>query len=284
MRKQLPAAFERLANEEQKFLSGEFLAPRLPYRHVKVRVAGIISQMMIRPPDYSGWGIFKPTDRRHADFVREASMAEREQYLKLFPRVHFLVCGRDERNWFGVQLYPSASISVQGRVPLHLSTDIQVFDTVTARYDGTNFWYDEPYFQRGMEYADFLRQSIQDVLPTPTKTGLLQSELDVYAEMYTKRVAEIEELNKDHNEEKIKAALAHSGAVYLSYRERADGFTVSYRVDGSQYTSTVDKNLRVQSAGICLSGGDTAFDLTSLVEVIREGDQEGAIVITRNPT
>ena len=56
-----------------------------------------------------------------------------------------------------------------------------------------------------------------------------------------------------------------------SYLERPDGYTVEYTVDGHAHRSVVDRELRVVAAGICLSGGDRNFDLTSLVDVIREG-------------
>ena len=59
----------------------------------------------------------------------------------------------------------------------------------------------------------------------------------------------------------------------IDYLERADGIRVTYRVDGADYTTSVNKNdLTVQVAGICLSGEDQNFDLASLVGVLRESD------------
>jgi hypothetical protein len=54
--------------------------------------------------------------------------------------------------------------------------------------------------------------------------------------------------------------------------ERGDGVRVRYRVHGHEYISSVDKDdLSVQLAGICLSGEDQKFDLSSLVGVLHEG-------------
>jgi hypothetical protein len=72
--------------------------------------------------------------------------------------------------------------------------------------------------------------------------------------------------------------LAHAGADLRDFADRGDVYRVTYTVDGRRHTSVVNKNdLTVQSAGVCLSGGDRAFDLHSLVGVLREGERKGEI-------
>jgi hypothetical protein len=65
----------------------------------------------------------------------------------------------------------------------------------------------------------------------------------------------------------------------VEYLERADSFRVTFTVGGRSYTSSVNKDdLTVQVAGICLSGEDQKFDLSSLVGVLREGGRQGELV------
>ena len=58
----------------------------------------------------------------------------------------------------------------------------------------------------------------------------------------------------------------------IDYLEREDSCRVSFSVGDQRYTSSVNKdNMTIQVAGICLSGEDQKFDLSSLVGVLREG-------------
>ena len=51
-----------------------------------------------------------------------------------------------------------------------------------------------------------------------------------------------------------------------------------FLVQGREHTSAIAKdNLTVLSAGICLAGGDQAFDLNSLVGVLRQASDEGEL-------
>jgi hypothetical protein len=78
---------------------------------------------------------------------------------------------------------------------------------------------------------------------------------------------------------RLRESLSHAGAQLVDYLERSDSFRVTFTVGGRQYTSSVNKNdLTVQAAGICLSGEDQKFDLSSLVGVLREGSDSGDIV------
>jgi hypothetical protein len=79
-------------------------------------------------------------------------------------------------------------------------------------------------------------------------------------------------------EERLRQALAKADATLHRFVEvaEADGLPPVLVVEWSQrgqtrrYRSTVGANLAVVSSGICLSGRDGDFDLTSLVSVMRD--------------
>jgi hypothetical protein len=54
---------------------------------------------------------------------------------------------------------------------------------------------------------------------------------------------------------------------------------VTYEIEEERHQSVVAADtLRVEAAGICLSGGDREFDLQSLVGVVGEGVRRDLIV------
>jgi hypothetical protein len=79
-------ALIELARSQTALLSSEFLAPVTPGRAVIVRLAGTWCSMMIVPPSFEGWGVFRPLSTAVALCCREATNSERMEYLSLFPR------------------------------------------------------------------------------------------------------------------------------------------------------------------------------------------------------
>lgn len=273
-------ALNQLAAEEKEFFKGTFLAPRHSNQPVQVRISGITCTMNVQPRDYEGWGVFRPINRSRCIFEREATRPEKQTYLNLFPSLRLVVCGRLDDQWYGIKaLANDARFQITGNVPVALASDIQMFDTILTRYDGNQFWYDGRDTRRSPRFADQLRTCLAEGIDSPEIIGLTPAEKLVYQEALLRRQKAIEEANRDRNEDRLRDALLHAGAIMRSYKDRGDTYTVEYMVGSDRHTSVVDKrDLTVRSAGICLSGGDQNFDLTSLVTVIREGQRRDRIV------
>jgi hypothetical protein len=163
-----------------------------------------------------------------------------------------------------------------------------MFDVVKCRFDGTTFWFQGIDENWNPKMPLFLRENLAKLVE-PEKVdcpGLTTAERESYNLAFWPAFEADCELHKDRQEERIKKALTHAGAVYRSYIERGATYTVEYTVKdkkGREFThrSVVDKDtLGVQSAGICLAGHDREFDLTSLIGVIKEGHNKNHVVNT----
>ena len=71
-------------------------------------------------------------------------------------------------------------------------------------------------------------------------------------------------------ERRLRAALALNGGELVGYEEEGENWRVVWQTrSGQSHVSTVARgDLTVVSAGICLSGYDSDFDLQSLVSVV----------------
>jgi hypothetical protein len=275
--------FDKLAEQEEKFLTSEFFSPVIAGRDIRVSIAGVVMRLSVKRPNgrngkYEGWGVFKPRSYKEAVRVRDATLQERQAYLDLFPAARIIVCARDENKVYGVLANSSdPRFKVTGLIPVHLAENVQLFETIQARFDGSTFWFDRIDMAQNPRASSLLRDALTALLDVEKVNydGITKDERRAYAIAFLKDA----ENRKDRNEERIKSALQRAGASYRSYVDRGDSYTVEYTVDGQNHHSVIKKDtLEVQSAGICLSGGDRAFDLQSLVGVIREGIRGRRIV------
>lgn len=308
-RSDVNSLLNRFAEQEEQFLRREFLAPALAGGMVRVRIGQAVCRIKTEPSDFEGWGVFQPLSFNEAMLVREASLAERRRYLDLFPRVRLIVCLRRGQQWMCSSASHSDSrMRLEGVVAVALLTEVQQFDVIVTRYDGSQFWFDEIDMRGDPASAVYLRESLAHNLPASelSRSGLTAEHRAAYelnqweAVRLAERAAQQEQeartrrilREQRHSEpqpqttfaesdvvrERLRQNLSHAGARLVDYLERSDSFRVTYVVDGQQYTSSVDKqDLTIQSAGICLDGTDRTFDLASLVGVLREGQQGGDI-------
>jgi hypothetical protein len=278
----LQDTLNRLAAIEQHALTSDFLAPMVRGGVVQVRIAGVICRFQPEPPDFEGWGVFRPASATTARLVRPARLLERKQYLDLLPLVRMIVCGRDGGGWKAIPAHQGdARFRFEGLVDVRLVEEAQLFDVVRVRCDGTQCWYEGPDPRHDPATAAYLRAAIArgDDPAQLDRPGITAEERTAYGLNYWPRVLAEQQARRDRIEERLRAALRHAGAELKEYLERDDVYRVAYEVDGQRHLSVVRKNdLAVQVAGICLSGADHQFDLQSLVGVVREARDSGAVV------
>jgi hypothetical protein len=266
----------RLAAAEDRFLAGDFLAPALRAGIVHVRIAGIVCRFKVES-DFEGWGVFRPTGTGAARLLRPATLAERWDYLDRLPRRQLILCQIDRRCWLAWPAHQADTrFADAGLVPVRLVEEAQPFDAVAARFDGVQYWFESVNDHADPAAAVYLRQSMGKMVPPELvrRRGLTAEQGTAYALAYGLR----REAERDRTEDRLRAALAHAGGQLSSYLEREDGYRVEFQIDGRRHVSVVDKrDLSVQSAGICLSGEDSNFDLQSLVGVLREARDEGIL-------
>jgi hypothetical protein len=277
--KRIHEALERLAAAERQFLAGEFLAPVLRGGPVQVRIAGLVCRFKVSPPDFEGWGVFKPTSATEAKLVRPARLAERQRYLGLFPLVRLILARRDDREWRAISAHRGdRRFRIEGMAPVLMVEEGRLYEVIEARFDGRQFWYASPDARRDPATGAYLRQSLEEMVEPEKlfRAGLTPEERAAYAVNYDARLAATEEGRRVLEERRLRGALAHAGARLEEWIERDDVYSVTYEVDGRRHVSVVAKDdLSVQLAGICLSGRDAEFDLQSLVSVLREAEGGG---------
>jgi hypothetical protein len=257
---------ERFGREEDAFLKTEFIAPVVPNGKVRVRIAGIVCELAVTGAG-SGVMVLRPRSHREAEVARAATRTEAQRYLEVFPRARLIATFHYGETWFGLPAaQPQKGIRVEGLVPIAFASSLQLFQTVLVRFDGALFLYETA---ERAPVAAYLRDELRRMTAADalTRKGLTEPERLAYRHQRALQ----EELAKSSDERRLEQALKLAGASLERYEERHGTFVVTYRVDGHAYSSVVSKrDLGVVSAGICLSGRDRDFDLTSLVSVLRE--------------
>ncbi|HVR84471.1 MAG TPA: hypothetical protein VMU54_09180 [Planctomycetota bacterium] len=262
---------DRFGREEDAFLRAEFLAPVSPGAKVRVRIAGMVCELSV-PGAAEGLFLLKPRSVREAQIVRPAGRAEAKRYLDLFPRARLIAAFRHGRTWLGLPAAaPAKGIRIEGWVPISLAADLRLFQTAVVRFDGGLFLLEST--ERPAEAA-FLRDELRKGTPPDklVRRALRASERQAYAVQLEFQ----KEMAKSVDERRIERALKVAGAEFLGFRESHGTFVVTWRVEGQLHESVISRDdLTVVSSGVCLSGRDRDFDLTSLVGVMRQRAREG---------
>lgn len=176
------------------------------------------------------------------------------------------------------------------------------FERVLARVDGRTLWFDGIDLLADPTHAEWLRnaadqENVPDILPglaASERQALLFSRLRTFELTLTGNTPQPPQtqprtrqeqqawLNRQFHqltlEGRLRHALAKADATLHSYSEviATDGSVSQLIVEWSQhgqahrYRSSLDPRLTIVSSGICLSGRDRDFDLTSLVSVMAD--------------
>ena len=286
--------FDRLQAQENALVGTRVLAPILGGRCVTVKVGGVACQLKVAGENAKGWSVLEVESTQHARWLRAASLIEREKYLKLLPAVRFIALARQQNVWMGFPAHAGdGRFRLKGVAPIRgvESANVQAFDTVIARFDGTHFWFERIDARRNPTIAEYLRASLADQIAPDDlhKKGLSREERTAYAyALYGPPEPETAEAqsfatslnplstrpfigNPNTPDGRLAQSLQHAGGRLVSWIDRGEVYTVTYQFGAQTHTSTVRADdLSVMTSGICLSGRDRDFDLTSLVGVMSE--------------
>lgn len=271
----------KIAAEERKLSAEVFIAPVVPGGRVRVRVLGLVYEMEVTDKSLSGWALFKMAGSGRAEPVGTPSAQQIGEYLKLFARVRLVLLEAHDGIWWAVTAQrPDPRFAIEKPVPVQLVARAASFDTVYARFDGTAFWFDGPDRRRDPGVARALRQRLDnDVKPVDLHArAMVPAEREAYTLVWLARhpeaMATPGSIRPESEGDRIQRALSHAGASLDAYWQVREGsIAVRFVLDGVTRTCEVRPgDYTVMSAGICLSGDDMKFDLTSLVGVLREAD------------
>jgi hypothetical protein len=267
---------EALIRDEAALRGQPFLAPLLGLGRARMRLAGLVYELEVveaRP----GWWMCQALDAHRAAILGAAQPWQRAAYLALWPALRLVLVERlREHDWVALALNPSDAFQrfqVRGPLVVRLVEGGQPFERVLGRVEGATVWYDELDRRADPVTAELLRDALAAGCEMPSIAGLSPGEQASYALLSERRVAAAAADQAAHAERRLRDALALGGARLVGYEAGEGVLRVSWERDGQRSITLVDANLQVVSAGICLSGEDQRFDLTSIVGVVRDAPQ-----------
>ncbi|MBX9685928.1 MAG: hypothetical protein K2X27_04450 [Candidatus Obscuribacterales bacterium] len=269
------AIVSKIARQEKELQGKTFVAPYVGGGKVRLRLKGIICEMDAGGcPE--GWCIMQALNASKARYLQAASPEMIKSYLDLLIRVRLIAVSEFDGKYWALSASDSGQkIRIEGPIPLHFSERLSSFETLYARFDGNNFWFEKIDRRRDPSIAKSLRKALsENIKPENLQCpGMVPQERLAYKMLYLEK-NKGETLKSDDNS-RISRALSHAGAYLDSfwYTERGQHISVRFQLDKREHVVEVNRSdLSVISAGICLSGQDANFDLSSLVGVLREAD------------
>ena len=254
--------FEKLIQKEEKFYSDGFLCPAHNGLATVVN-DGVRFNLNCIPKDFSGYGIFKLINNQCV-LQHEARNRQKDKYLNSFHTIIGIVCSLDQ-----CLILPEKEI-----VKVNFIENQEIFSTVILKYNGLDYYYYKELVNRS-KHSKYLRNCLSEniKLEKLDKKHLTLFEKHLYGILYNIKVNSL----KNKIEFKIENALNRNNALLNSFKKVDGNILVEYIVDGETHKTLISEDLNVINAGICLDGYDENYDLTSLVNVIREGQNNNLI-------
>ena len=269
---------DEIGEKEQKITDLEFVSPIFNNDIVVTNIDGLIYKLKLKDSSrklgLNGWYKIRPIDSDNAEIIGEADIMEREKYLKCLGKLRLTLTLKQDKVFLAIpDKNNKYNISHKELIPVLLYDDsVLDFDRVIARFDGVNVWFESVDLNNDPVKADYLRESLEKFIdPKKIKHPKLTLEEKM---SYALRTTFDKRFLEDRKEILLKKDVEHAGGKFVRFVERSDHYSVTYKVDGEQFTSHISKdNHMVIAAGICLEGNDHRFDLKSLVTVVREAKQ-----------
>lgn len=267
---------ESLSREEADLPGQEFLAPLLRQGRARLRLHNLVYEFAVANAQ-PGWWLCRICDAQSAVVVDEALPWQRGDYLALWPVLRMVLVeplhdGADAA-WLALPYNPAEAqqrFGVAGPLVLHLVEGGQPFERVIGRVEGCTLWYDDIDRRANPSIAEALRQALAAEQETPTIANLGVGERAAYTLYIAQQQARRAATEAERQAQQVRHALEIGGARLLGYEQIRSGLRVTWERDGQRSVTLVDTDLNIVSAGICLSGEDHHFDLTSIIGVVRD--------------
>ena len=277
---------EELGEKEQRITDLEFVSPVFFNDTVVTNIDGLVYTFKIRKVK-PGWYKIRPVNEHFAKIIGDADIGERDRYLRCLRKLRVVLTLKRDNVFLAIpdkSSIPHISgdsnygSPLSELIPVLLFDDTVLdFDRVIVRYDGSNFWFESVDLGNDPVKSEYLRESLEKYVD-PKK--IRHPNLSFEEKMaYSLRTTFDKRFLEDKKEVMLKKDVEHAGGKLIRFQERSDHFSVTYNVDGEEFTSHISKDDRrmVIAAGICLSGNDHKFDLKSLITVVREARQRGLV-------
>lgn len=269
-------------------------------------ISGLISRKKIRSIQEDGYYkvFYKNSDIEKIEKIdEEENFLEISDYLNTLDEIKLILCRSFESCWLAIPDNPKTALShgiISSRF-VYNCDNCNYFDHIVAKitldndliYSEHDFTYDDTHLVEAREEFLKAKEELNDKVNI-NLSSLHQEAFRLAKDDISFLVQQRIEQEKKNEEERIKQlletldgriryAFEKTGARYISSTNRRNLVDINWRSKGRRdYRTIVDSaSLNVVSAGICLSGTDQVFDLTSLISVVHEGERKGLIVVTR---